>query len=440
MERSTSLDQTHSLRLVDPHDHLQHFPLPSTSAFLSPTSTSAHPQISYLLLELPPDLLKPIKDHLLQNDHGTALCPMELRGRLDDELVLTTSDKTYSLRTVQNSNSVMVCGTTPELGTGRVSLEVLKTVNETIEIVDVTALPGSRLERVAELLRHSIYRGEEEEKRRAAEGGSAVTFEQLSSETRASDAEIRSELVRLNVVEYASGLRMVSRAYLAEILGGVLGAIIELGFEPHEPLALSGLVELVCVQKNVHPPVLSQILGWYVSGLETPLDLEQSVTLDIGRIVTAVGLSLLLCIRPTKLEPMNPRCTKLVQTVPVESFLISWKARVGNAYGDQYCSIDSLNTHSILSVDQKHLTVVSVDTLSSEPKTRMSQLFEIRGRWRMDELERFVRPLTAGGVKKKWDELMLKYCRKIKEKESVKGEGGKIEVIEVVWLTARNNW
>ncbi|EGG09095.1 uncharacterized protein MELLADRAFT_61341 [Melampsora larici-populina 98AG31] len=454
---SSTSNQSHSLKFIEPQDHLNHYPISSQSD-LNPTS-SGH-RISYLLLELPPVLLNPIKEQL-NNPSNQNQNQLELRGRLEDDLVLTTKDKTYSLRTIQNSNSVMICKTIPDsININLSSLEVLQTVNETIEIFDVTSFPGTRLERIKELLQPWSYSGEDEEEKRMGymndddHSIEPITFQSLSNETRASDEEIKQFLSVLNVIKLKDSLRILNLSYLAEILKEIIDSSLELGFKLDEPFMIEPLVEIVSVKMNISTSVLLQVLSWYdtrqASTTETPQDLsldsKTTISFDINKIVTVIGLSLLLSIKPTQVEPMNPRNNKTIQTTPIESFLTDWKTRIGEPYSDQYCSIDSLKTHSIISSDQKNLIIVPIEKLSSEPKTRMSQLFEIRNKWKMEELERFVKPITGGGVKKQMDELVLKYCRKIREKESIKvldaslTKEFKMETVDVVWLTARNNW
>lgn len=453
---STS-NQSHSIKFIKPQDHLQHY---ATSSDSNLDSSSSDHRISYLLLELPPALLNPIKAQLADPSNQNQN-QLELRGRLEDDLVLTTKDKTYSLRTIQNSNSVMICTTVPDPNHHHLpSLEVLQTVNETIEVYDVTSFPGTRLDRIKELLQPWAYRGEDEEEKRMVHiketnnSLEPVTFDTLSNETRASDEEIRQYLSVLNVVELKDSLRILNLGYLAEILKEIIDSSLELGFKLDEPFMIEPLVEIVSVKMNIHTTVLLQVMSWYDTRQSSTteklqpfsLDSKATISFDIHKIVTVIGLSLLLSIKPTKVEPMNPRCNKTIQTTPIESFLKDWKTRVGETYAEQYCSIPSLKTHTIISSDQKNLIIIPIENLSSEPKTRMSQLFEIRHKWKLDELESFVKPITGGGVKKQMDELVLKFCRKIREKETIMvpdstaSTGFRNETVDVIWLTARNNW
>lgn len=64
--------------------------------------------------------------------------------------------------------------------------------------------------------------------------------------------------------------------------------------------------------------------------------------------------------------------------------------------------------------------------LSADPAARFAELFTLQPRWLESEMMLFIDDLT-GGDKKKRDALVLKFVRKVREKE-------------VVFWTARNLW
>jgi sister chromatid cohesion protein DCC1 len=65
-------------------------------------------------------------------------------------------------------------------------------------------------------------------------------------------------------------------------------------------------------------------------------------------------------------------------------------------------------------------------SLSPDPATRFSELFSLKPRWPEAEMGLFIDDLTAGD-KKKRDALVLKFVRKVKEKDET-------------WWTPRNLW
>lgn len=142
-----------------------------TLAFAPPPSsdpTSDGPQPSYSLLSLTPALLA-----LLEKAKPDAP-PFEIRGHASDAAVLVTPTETFSLRGVQNSNSLCLCQTTTEgkadwyrqgqLGDGEGGKDggmvIEGVLHETLEVLPAAA----KTERLEGLLRGADYTGEENEK------------------------------------------------------------------------------------------------------------------------------------------------------------------------------------------------------------------------------------------------------------------------------------
>lgn len=135
-------------------------------AQLGPNASSDAPSSSqhatYSLLSLPPALLSVL------NDPATA-SSLEIRGYRTDAAVLVTNDHTYSLRGVQNSNSLLLCSSgandtfgeaQTEDGRGeRNNLVIHETLHETLEVIQGVA----RTERLEGLLKSSEYIGEDAE-------------------------------------------------------------------------------------------------------------------------------------------------------------------------------------------------------------------------------------------------------------------------------------
>ncbi|EFP78277.1 hypothetical protein PGT21_010687 [Puccinia graminis f. sp. tritici] len=449
MTLTSSSQEPHIIRFASPNHHQEIF-----NSNIHPTDDDELVNTSYLLLDLPPELLEPVKKQLQGHDTGNADLQMELRGRNDDEVVLTTPDKTFQLRTVQNSNSVMICGTgSLDDENQKLGLTVLKVIHETIELSDVTSFPGSRLDRIKELLQPHLYSGETNEAVRRAEDSDStdapipVSLSFLSQQIRASDSEIQDYLRQLHVIELGGSLRMISLGYLSTILSGILKSLDELGVGPHEQFAVGPVVDIITSRLDIHQAALLQILHKFSIDFKIhepydSFDPNQNASLKLQEVVNSIGLAQLLCIKPTKIESNhNPKDHRYIQKMNVESFLATWTSKLPEGLSE-HCSIESLSSHSILSNDQKNIIVIPIDKLSLEPKMRMSQLFEIQPKWKIDQIERFLTPITGGGMKKKFDELVLKFCRKIKEPSASqsKQNSKNSNAPETVWLTARNKW
>lgn len=135
----------------------------------APLPSSSRPA-TYSLLTLPPALVA-----LLASPSPPTL---EIRGHTTDAAVLVTPTETYSLRGVQNSNSLLLCSTPsgpfsyrarPDDGDDQRSrkrrkgegdeIRIEATLHETLEVVQGVA----RTERMSGLLRGSEYAGEDAE-------------------------------------------------------------------------------------------------------------------------------------------------------------------------------------------------------------------------------------------------------------------------------------
>lgn len=148
----------------------------SSSASRSPLALVFAPPspslATYSLLSLPPSLLS-----LLSSP--TTASSLEIRGHLTDAAVLVSPTQTFSLRGVQNSNSLCLCsgGTGERFGEGERgvvggdgeeegkrerelgTIEIQTTLHETLEVVPAVA----RTDRLAGLLQSSDYTGEDSE-------------------------------------------------------------------------------------------------------------------------------------------------------------------------------------------------------------------------------------------------------------------------------------
>lgn len=99
-----------------------------------------------------------------------------INGRHGDEAVLCTADKTFALREITQSNSLLLCSlVTPQTtasspmeaegkGENAPRLCLKSNVSQMLELVPVVP----RLERIVELLQGSVYEGEAEEKRKVS--------------------------------------------------------------------------------------------------------------------------------------------------------------------------------------------------------------------------------------------------------------------------------
>lgn len=211
------------------------------------------PTPTYSLLSLPPSLVA------LLSDPETAHS-LEIRGHTTDAAVLVSGTKTYSLRGVQNSNSLCLCSLPDSGPEGKGwfareqdddecevkdgAIEIQTVLHETLEVVQGVA----RTDRLEGLLRGSEYRGEDGEQsntlvrpltssvavhafsfckltRPLAQPDSKQTSTTLKSLLPASDTEISTALRRHRVITLDGYLRPLPPSYLLTILPSLLSAI-----------------------------------------------------------------------------------------------------------------------------------------------------------------------------------------------------------------------
>ncbi|POY73435.1 hypothetical protein BMF94_3773 [Rhodotorula taiwanensis] len=402
---------------------------------------------TYQLLALPPALLKHLTDSIASDTGSQEPIPLEIRGAGSDSAVLVTLNQTYSLRGVQNSNSLCVCSTASTskryLGAAHDSksdsaeeppakrhkdeaVEIETVLHETLEVVPTVA----RLERLETLLRGTEFLGDDAE----AVAGSVqfLTFDDLRSRLPASDAEIRTALVRLRVVTKDGFLRPLPPAYLRQLLPAVLSTlplpahlahpdaarkkkgtadkgkgpeIRALAVEADEQDLIDALDAVECGDEDL----ARQVLGFFgtrdASGKRTKWALDATALIkELGIVIMAEG--------GFGQQPLAPLSDK-------------WKSLAGGFA--PVCDMGLLaGLHLFRPAPLSTVQYLPPARLSPDPATRFAELFTLQPRWLETEMSLFVDDLT-GGDKKKRDALVLKFVRKVKEKD-------------VTFWTARNLW
>ncbi|GAA5990274.1 hypothetical protein JCM10908_005905 [Rhodotorula pacifica] len=436
----------------------------------SSNATSTGSQSSYQLLALPPALLSQL---VASSSSSTASTPLEIRGDGSDSAVLVTETQTYSLRGVQNSNSLCVCtgsrSSTSSSSSGRKRwfaaggdvnvtsdeeddldgeepsakrkrkdeprIEIETILHETLELVPTVA----RLEKLPGLLRGTEYTGEDAT---AMGADKLYTFETLRSRLPASDAEIRSALSRHRVITHNGFLRRLPPSYLLQLLPAILSALplparlahpdrsvagskkttAQKGKAKMDPAAVSTASDPLEVEADEQDlldaldavecgdeDVAKQLLGFFGEREEGGKRVKWR--LEALKLVKELGVNLL--------------AEGGFGQQAVAPFLEKWKSRAGGFA--PACELILLaGLHLFRPPPLSTIQYLPPSRLSPDPATRFSELFALQPRWLESEMSLFVDDLT-GGDKKKRDALVLKFVRKVKERE-------------VTYWTARNLW
>ncbi|GAA5954649.1 hypothetical protein JCM3765_003842 [Sporobolomyces pararoseus] len=419
----------------------------------SDTPGSAHTtdRSTYQLLALPPALLS-----LLTSTDSSDSTPLEIRGDPTDSAALVTPTHTYALRGVQNSNSLCICSSGEQGGSRgkwfnksgglldsrdesesenddmedetrprkrvKENIEIEAVLHETLEAVVGVA----KTDKLAGFLKGCEYRGEVVEVE--SPPTKQISFDDLRSRLPASDAEIRIALTKLRVVDLDDSLRPVPTSFLLQVLPSLLSTLPlpavlahpttkprktksstaakgkeKMVSEADEPDLVDALDSVDCGRL-----VALAVLGWFGDRVD---EREGRWKFEIEKIVRELGIVLLADGGFGK--------------QPSDAFLAKWKELCGGFA--PVCDVALLSgVHIFQPPPLNTIQYLPSSSLSSDPATRFSELFSLKSRWPEAEMGLFIDDLTAGD-KKKRDALVLKFVRKVKEKD------------ETFW-TPRNLW
>ncbi|GAA6063798.1 hypothetical protein JCM10212_005961 [Sporobolomyces blumeae] len=444
---------------------------------------SAHPptdRSTYQLLALPPSLVSLLSTDPSDNPSFSLL---EIRGDESDQAALVTPSQTFALRGVQNSNSLCVCSSGPDGGSdgkwfreGRTGpearprkrakidagrddggenggsddddddddddeegdranheIEIEAVLHETLEAV--VTVP--RTDKLVGLLRGTEYAGESSQGPTSSSPSKRTTFDSLRSRVPASDAELRAALVRHRVVELPdSSLRVVPPPFLLKALPSVLSTLPLPAVLAHGPpkakkqkldkgkgkegaKARAGQDPLVAEADeqdivealdavDCGTVVAREIVGWFSEQVEGR---EGRRRFDVEKVVREVGI-VLLASGGFGQQALDP-------------FLQEWRELCGGFA--PVCDKALLSgIHLYRPLPANTIQYLPSTSLSPDPATRFAELFSLKPRWLESEMGLFIDDLTSGD-KKKRDALVLKFVRKVKEKDET-------------WWTPRNLW
>ncbi|GAA5912422.1 hypothetical protein JCM8208_005165 [Rhodotorula glutinis] len=422
---------------------------------------------SYQLLALPPALLALVT---ASAESGSTTAPLEFRGDPHDSAVLVTETQTYAVRGVQNSNSLCVCASgtgdatrrgrkhwfVPGSGDEQVDAALeddgeparKKARHEAIEIEAVLhetleAVPGvARTDKLDGLLKGAEYLGDAaEEAAETDQDAPRFTFDSLRARLPASDAEIRTALSRRRVVTLDGDLRPLPPSFLLAIFPSILSTLPLPANLAHGPAAASKkkdkgkgkeakpLVPAAAASAQVlhaealevdlldaldavdcgNEDVARQLLGWF--GDEVEVGGKKRWRLDAAQLVKEVGVALL--------------AGGGFGQQPHDAFLERWKSLAGGFA--PICTLSLLaGLHLFRPPPVSTVQYLPPSSLSPDPAARFAELFSLKPKWLEADMSLYIDDLT-GGDKKKRDALVLKFVRKVKDKDST-------------WWTARNLW
>ncbi|KAG9014540.1 hypothetical protein FRB95_007221 [Tulasnella sp. JGI-2019a] len=379
----------------------------SVTVRFSSTSTVGQ----YKLIELPPELIK-----VVEAKDAKALTKVSIRGRTTDDAVLCTDTRTYSLRSVQMSNSYLVLTGSNKAEDDHGKLILRDQVNEIIELVPVVP----KLDRLTALLRGNSYKldGDNDEdedteddrprKRRR------FSYAQVRGLVQASDKELDRGLRDKHILSVDGHLQSIPASQLTQFLTFILTILVSHHSSKTTDISLKDLTDQLQDDHAIAPDVSRQICGWF--GDIQPGD---KWTMDVEPVVKEVGLGVLVEHRHRALTESQ--------------LLDKWKAAVGDTF-ESYVKLDLLAGNYVPTIPEtistasstnpkQYLKYFPASELPTNPSQRFTDLFLTRKSWKLEELAPFLQDIAVD--KKERDKLLMKFTR-----TSTDSDG-------VVWYNAR---
>ncbi|KAF8558056.1 hypothetical protein OG21DRAFT_1504749 [Imleria badia] len=333
---------------------------------------------AFRLIELPPELCQLI-DAAVETKPSRPI--LSIKGHPTEDAVVCTADKTYTLRSVVLSNTVLVV--TPSRTDPDGTVHVRDQLHEVLEVVP--SVP--RLHKLAVLLRGMEY-DEGDEDRRASLP--RYSYEQAREEIQASEAQLNVGLRERRILVLDGYLRPIAPAHLNTILELFLNYLVSLSLS-HDAAPVDDLVSALADDHDVPREVSSQVMSWFGQVG------EGTWKMDVKAVVAEIGLGIL---RHHKHEP-------ILET----EFMTKWKNAVGDAF-ESAVSLQLLSGNYLRNpsdISGATLSYLAASTLPTDPAACFAELFLTRPRWKSDEIEPFLSDVAVNS--KERDRLLLKYAR-----------------------------
>ncbi|KAH9914013.1 sister chromatid cohesion protein Dcc1 [Fomitopsis serialis] len=313
------------------------------------SSSAVADTAAFKLLELPPDQRKLVESNPDESSNWS------IKGNPDEDAVLCTADKTYTIRSIALSNSDIMAtagdreDTSTDEASYSTSVEVRDQLNEILELVP--SVP--RLHKLDVLLRGKGYdEGQEGDDDMYMDESEKFTYEEAMATLQASDIELDQGLKKRRVL----------------------------------------ILNDVC----------KQVMAWFGDMIDGEWCMDKTA------VVREIGLGLL---RPYREEsvPIDDFLTKWRKSVG-DTF--ESEMSVDLLSGKYLTQTDVLKEPPIVV-----LTYFPSFQLPIDPAARFTDLFLTRPRWKADEISPFLADIVVDA--KERDKFLLKYARAITDAEGI---------------------
>lgn len=349
----------------------------------------------YKLVELTPDLTSLI-ENAIKNDEDLRLC---IKGQSNEDAVLCTADKTFGMRSIGLSNTILVVTPVPDNCSAELAEDAVvirDQLNEVIELVPAVA----KLQKLSVLIRDRQYDEGNEEEVEEHDGTVRFTYDEAKSEIQASDAELDKGLRDRRILIINNELRPIAPDYLNRLLELFLNLLVSLSMK-HASASVEKLSSALAENHEVSRVVSTQIMSWFGEIK------DGKWTMDVDAVVKELGLGIL---RNHRHEPIEK-----------DQLLSQWKTQVGDTFEDtvslnllagNYIEVESLGVH------EASLKYFPASLLPVDPAARFSDLFLTRSKWKVEDLVPFLSDIAVNS--KERDKLLLKYCRAVTDSHGIR--------------------
>ncbi|KAF5321094.1 hypothetical protein D9619_000774 [Psilocybe cf. subviscida] len=374
---------------------------------------------SYKLIELTPDLTTLIET-AIKNDDDLESVPkpsfdasntnsqfepifsrLTIKGEPNEDAVLCTAEKTFIMRSVSLSNSVLVVTPVPDERAAAFAPDVLIIRDQLHEVIELTPAVA-KLHKLSALIRERQYdEGAEDEGEGEADDGPRFMYEDARQQIQASDAELDKGLKDRRILIINRELRPIAPAYLTRLLELIINLLVSLSMK-HDAVQVEPLTTALADEHDVSRAVSTQVMQWF-GELK-----DGRWKMDVPAVVREVGLGIL---RNHRRDPIEK-----------DALVSKWKEQVGDTF-ESSVSLDSLagnylEAEPVYTGDPVTITYFPSSILPVDPAARFSELFAAQKKWRAEEVSPFLSDIAVNN--KERDKLLLKYCRTVTEPQGVR--------------------
>ncbi|KAG6869263.1 hypothetical protein C0993_000016 [Termitomyces sp. T159_Od127] len=277
---------------------------------------------AYKLLELPHDLCQLVENAIdtssplwqvyiaIQSRLLTILFSLKIKGQSGEDAVLCTANKTFAVRSVVLSNSILVVTSPPDASSLDFADDAVVIRDQVTEILELTpAVP--KLHTLSTLLRGKEFDGDHDDDDGYAETTDAtkMTYDDALQTIQASDIELERGLRERHILVYNGELRPIAPAYLDHLLELFLTVLVALSLS-HESASVEAMSSSLADDHQVPRPISTQIMSWF-GEIE-----DGKWKMNVNALIKEVGLGILRHHQP----------------ISQDELIAQWKLLVGDTF------------------------------------------------------------------------------------------------------------